>query len=106
MIDSDAEVTLSGDKREHLVRLAFAFDIGTPARITGGPSSRSVAEYDCGERGGLFIKSGIAILERDGKTIRERPLSGPWTAVLIKLRADRKLDDLLYNHALEALPHE
>lgn len=96
-------LAVPGAMKEHLLRLEFDLTLGTPARITSGPSSLSVAEYDCGERGSATILGAWMVIERDGRTVKERPIRG---RMLDRLREDEELERRLYEKAVQEIPHE
>lgn len=99
----DLTLNIAGAAREHVLRVEFDFELGAPARITGGPSSLSVAEYDCGERGAAAVRRAWVVREVNGKPIRERALR-PET--IMKLKEDEKLGELLYQSAVKEMPYD
>lgn len=101
----DWTITVSGARRDHLLRIEFDLELGTPARISGGPSSRSVSEYDCGQDGAAAIRKVWAVVERPGHPghARERALH-PRT--VMKLKEDAKLGEILYRRAIWEIPFE
>ncbi len=99
----DWTLKVPGALRDHLLRIEFDFELGTPARISGGPSSLSVAEYDCGEAGGAAVRRAWAVIEKSGRPIRERALH-PRT--VMKLKEDAELGAMLYASAVKEMPHE
>ncbi len=96
-------LAVPGARREHLLRLEFDFELGVPARTTGGPSSLSVAEHDCGEAGAASVRRAFMVIEREGRTVKEREIKGP---MLMRLKEDEELSNRLYEKAVEEIPYE
>jgi len=97
-VKTEAEIEVSGELRSHVLRLEFDLELAKPGI---GPSWEGPGEP--GEAGSATVLSGVAILERDGKAIRERKLA---PKIIEKLRDDQKLEAFLYDFALKELPHD
>lgn len=99
-----AEVEVSGHLGEHLLAVEFNFELGTSPYLTGGNSSLSLAEYDCGEAPSAHVLTVKMVRHGADKHARRERAFPP--AMVRKLQKDKRLELLLVEAALEQMRHE
>lgn len=101
----DWTISFGAGLREHLLRVEFDFELGISGRLSTGPSSRSTAEYDCGEAGSAVLRRAWLVRGIKGKDghARERLL---WPAALERLKRDKRFGELLYESAVQGMPSD
>lgn len=98
---TEAEFELSGELKNHLVRIEFDFQLARPAPPCSDPDSPRFS--DPGDPGEVEILAAFVLRRLANNQIRARPMPAD---MIDRLRDDDKIADMLYNAAVDELPRE